>query len=78
MGLFGKRIPKVCPKCGREDGLHMLQIDPAQDYTNAAAAVNPFTAPIRNPFGQNLTRTAGRKGKSIRYHCDNCGYEQVY
>ncbi len=79
MSLFSKRIPAACPKCGKADGWHMLQNDSAQDYTNVASAVNPFsTAPIRNTFGQNMTGTVGRKSKKLRYHCDNCGYEKAY
>lgn len=77
--MFKKDPPKACPKCGKADGWHMLQIDSAQDYTNAADAVNPFSpAPIRNTFGQNMTGTMGKKSKKLRYSCDNCGYEQAY
>ena len=79
MSIFKKVPPKACPKCGNADGWHLLTIDPSPSYVNDAASVNPFSsAPIRNTFGQNLTRTAGKKGNSVRYHCDGCGYEKTY
>ncbi len=79
MSLFRKEPPKVCPKCGKEDGWHMLPIETTQDYVNTSSAVNPFSsAPIRNTFGQNMTSTMGKKSKKLRYRCDNCGYEKEY
>ena len=80
MALFSsKKLPAVCPKCGKADGWRMLTSEAPQDYVNTASAVNPFaSAPIRNTFGQNMTSTMGKKSKKLRYHCDNCGYEKTY
>ena len=79
MSIFKKEPPKVCPKCGKADGWHMLPIETSQDYVNTASAVNPFASePIRKTFGQNMTSTMGKKSKKLRYHCDNCGYEKTY
>ena len=77
--FFKKNPPKACPKCGKADGWRALPAEPAEDYVNPSAAVNPFaSAPIRGTFGQNMTGTVGRKSKKIRFHCDGCGFEKSY
>ena len=77
--FFKKNPPKACPKCGKEDGWRVLVDEEPQEYVSQAAAVNPFSAaPIRGTFGQNLTGVVGKKGRKLRYRCDNCGFEKAY
>ena len=77
--MFKKRLPPTaCPKCGKADGWHLVQQEQSYNDVTSSSAVNPFSsAPIRNTFGQNLTRTRG-KSKKLRYRCDNCGCEKDY
>ena len=78
MSIFRKSIPAACPKCGKSDGWHILDGDPAYSAGNTATAVNAFSsAPIRNTFGQNMTASMGKRRK-VRYHCDDCGFERSY
>ena len=79
MSIFRRKTPPAaCPKCGNAEGWNCLPAEPPANEVTAASAVNPFApGPIRASFGQSMTRTAG-KSKKLRFHCDQCGYEEVY
>ncbi len=78
MSFFRKRTPNVCPKCGKADGWRCAPDEPSQSYFSQAKAVNPFSpAPIRGSFAMNMSGMKG-KGKKVRYHCDNCGFEKSF
>ena len=78
MSIFSKKIPATCPKCGKAAGWHPVKEENTYNEVTSARAVNSFSsAPIRNTFGQNLTRTGGSR-KKLKYCCNNCGYEKSY
>ena len=79
MNLFGRKPPKACPKCGEAGGWRCVVDDGLPSAQMSAQAVNPFSsAPIRSPFGQNMTATMGQKKSRTRYRCENCGYEKRF
>ena len=74
MSIFGKKEPpKACPKCGKADGWALLPFEPL----NPAEAGENLTLPF--PVGTVYVNKAP-DGKSVRlrYHCQNCGYENSY
>ena len=69
-----KDAPFACPKCGEEAGWRCLN-DPADNEMSRGKQ-----AVIQGAFGLIglAIAKAVHKGKKLKYHCDKCGFEEIY
>ena len=69
-----KNAPFACPKCGEEKGWRCLN-DPAENEMGRGRQ-----AVIQGAFGLIglAIAKAAYKGKKLKYHCDKCGFEEMY
>ena len=75
MSFLKKDPPTACPKCGKADSWRCVIDDTPLNNAANAGMGNDFYLDIqRDP----LYVRQDEPGKTIRYCCDNCGYEKTY
>ena len=74
MGLFSKKPPKACPKCGRADGWRIV---PSETPTTPSDGLyHASGASLRGPFGGTPNMKA--QGRKVRYQCSSCGFQKSF
>ena len=74
MGLFSKKPPKACPKCGRADGWRIV---PSEAPTTPGDGLyHASGASLRGPFGATPNMKA--QVRKVRYSCSNCGFQKSF
>ena len=74
MGLFSKKPPKACPKCGRADGWRIV---PSETPTTPSDGLyHASGASLRGPFGATPNMKA--QVRKVRYSCSSCGFQKSF
>ena len=74
MGLFSKKPPKACPKCGRADGWRIV---PSETPTMPSDGLyHASGASLRGPFGATPNMKA--QVRKVRYQCSSCGFQKSF
>ena len=76
-GLFKKKVPQTCPKCGGSlRVVYDAYDDSSRGSLNSLNTSQHFSpTPVRGSFALNYNSSVGRGRKNLLYRCDGCGYE---